>query len=66
MATSAVEINAEMTVDEVLRKYPTTQKVFTRYGVDTCCGGYRKIKEGAKVSGADVDRLVADLAAAAQ
>ncbi len=65
MSTNAIDINAEMTVDEVIRKYPQTQKVFVRFGVDTCCGGFRKLKDGVKVSGANLDRLLAELMAAA-
>ncbi len=65
MATKAIDINVEMTVDEVIRKHPATQKVLVRHGIDTCCGGYRKIKDGAKVSGANLDNLLAELNAAA-
>ncbi len=65
MSTTTDKINAEMTVDETIRKYPNAQKVFVKYGVDTCCGGYRQIKEAIKVSGADLAKLLADLEAAA-
>lgn len=54
-------ITPEMTVDETVRKYPATQKVFVKFGVDTCCGGYRKIKDAIKVSGADLNKLLAEL-----
>lgn len=66
MAIGAIQINEEMTVDEVIRRYPKTKQVFVRFGVDTCCGGYRKIKDGAKVSGADISRLLTQLREAAE
>lgn len=61
MSTTANNVSGEMTVDETLRKYPEAQKVFVKYGVDTCCGGYRKIKDAIKVSGADLSKLLAEL-----
>jgi hypothetical protein len=66
MSTATDKVNAEMTVDETIRKYPGAQKVFVKYGVDTCCGGYRKIKDAIKVSGASLEKLLADLEAIAQ
>lgn len=66
MSTTTNKIVAEMTVDETVRKYPKTQKVFVKFGVDTCCGGYRKIKDAVKVSGADLSKLLAELESAAE
>ncbi len=60
----STKITAEMTVDETVRAYPKTQKVFIKFGVDTCCGGYRKIKDAIKVSGADLSKLLTELESA--
>ena len=59
--TTESKITPEMTIDEVIQKLPQAQTVFTRYGVDTCCGGFRQLKDGVKVSGASLDQLIADL-----
>ncbi|MBI2954847.1 MAG: DUF542 domain-containing protein [Chloroflexi bacterium] len=66
MSTTTNKINEEMTIDETVRKYPNAQKVFVKYGVDTCCGGYRKIKDAVKVSGADIPKLLAELETVAE
>lgn len=59
--TTGTTITPEMTIDEVIQKLPKAQAVFTRYGVDTCCGGFRKLKDGVKVSGATLDQVIAEL-----
>ncbi len=33
---AAATITPEMTVDEVVRRFPQSMGVFQRYGVDTC------------------------------
>jgi len=32
-------ITGDMVINEVIRKYPATIKVFNDYRVDSCCGG---------------------------
>ncbi|HEY0809582.1 MAG TPA: DUF542 domain-containing protein [Longimicrobiales bacterium] len=32
-------ISPEMTVNEIVQRYPTTLPVFRSFGIDTCCGG---------------------------
>lgn len=54
-------ITPSMTINEVVRKHPDTMKVFSRHGLDTCCGGHMKIDDSARNAGADLTRLLADL-----
>ncbi len=40
-------ITKDMIVNEVINKYPETDKIFTRYGVDMCCGGVQSVEKTA-------------------
>ncbi|OEH87011.1 disulfide oxidoreductase [Desulfuribacillus stibiiarsenatis] len=61
------EINAQMTISEVVQKFPESIEVFMSHGLG-CVGcsaaRYENIAQGAAVHGIDVDTLVADLNAA--
>ncbi len=58
------EISAQMTISEVVQKYPATVEVFMKHGLG-CIGcaaaRYENIAQGAAVHGIDADKLVADL-----
>lgn len=58
-------ITRDMIINEVIRKYPKTIKVFNDYRVDSCCGGGAPIETTAKRDGVDVDALLKALNAAA-
>ena len=45
MSPDKFEITKDMIVNEVINKYPETDKIFTRYGVDMCCGGVQSIEK---------------------
>jgi regulator of cell morphogenesis and NO signaling len=32
-------LTADLTVNEIVARFPETVAVFNQYGVDTCCGG---------------------------
>lgn len=57
-------ITKEMTIEEVVQRYPETIQVFARYGVG-CLGcsaaQYDNIEVGAQVHGVNVDQLVEEL-----
>lgn len=59
-----MEITKEMTIEEVVQRYPETVAVFARYGVG-CLGcsaaEYDNIEVGAKVHGVNIDQLVREL-----
>ena len=57
-------ISAEMTIGDVISKYPDTIPVFFRHGLG--CVGYavarfENIRQGAMAHGIDVDALMKDL-----
>jgi regulator of cell morphogenesis and NO signaling len=59
-------ITGEMVINEVIKKYPATIKVFNDYRVDSCCGGGAPIEVTARRDGVDVDGLVRALNAAVE
>jgi regulator of cell morphogenesis and NO signaling len=59
-------ITRDMIINDVIKKYPKTIKVFTDYKVDSCCGGGAPIETTAKRDGVDVEALIEALNAAAE
>jgi iron-sulfur cluster repair protein YtfE (RIC family) len=59
-------ITGGMVINEVIKKYPATIKVFNDYRVDSCCGGGAPIEVTARRDGVDVDGLVRALNAAVE
>lgn len=51
-------ITKNMTINDVIRKYPQTIKIFNEYKVDSCCGGGYSIEETASRDAVEVDRLL--------
>lgn len=60
-----ITIDPSILVNDMVAANPATSAVFTRAGIDTCCGGGLPIAEAARRHGLDLDALVADLAKAA-
>lgn len=61
-------IRKDMTIEEVLRKYPQTAAVFSAYGIDCAecqLSAYENLEHGAKVHGIDAEELLARLNEAA-
>lgn len=54
----------ELTLNEILRRYPTTAPILQRYGLDTCCGGAKRLPEAAGAHGFDPDDILAEMRAA--
>lgn len=63
--TVGLPIDAERTVNEVIRTHPATVEVFNRFGVDACCGGASTIEEAAYRDRVSPDELLAALNQAA-
>ena len=57
-------LDCTRTVAEVLHSHPATAAVFTRFGLDTCCGGVLTVEEAAHRHGLDSVALCAALRAA--
>ena len=64
MSTAEMTINADMTIGEVLKKYPESLKVFLSHGL-MCVGcavaRFENIRQGATAHGINVDALIKDL-----
>ena len=39
MTHASIDIRPEMTVNEIVQRYPKSLPVFKAFGIDTCCGG---------------------------
>ena len=57
------EIYRETAVGDVVARNPRAATVFSRYGIDFCCGGRRTIEDACVGAHLDPDRVVADLRA---
>ena len=55
-----------MTLNEVIRKYPSTIGVFNRFNIDSCCGGARSISDMAREDKVDIDAFINSLKDAAR
>ena len=58
-------ITRNMVINDVIKKYPQTIRVFNEYKVDSCCGGGAPIETTAKRDGVDVEGLLKALNEAA-
>lgn len=57
-------LDATITVNETIRRFPGTVSVFNSLGVDSCCGGEATLREAAVKAGTDENAMLAALAAA--
>ncbi|HKT08785.1 MAG TPA: DUF542 domain-containing protein [Gemmatimonadaceae bacterium] len=64
MDTTERPLDGTWTVADVLHNHPATGTVFTRFGLDTCCGGVLTVEEAAHRHGLDSVALCAALRAA--
>ncbi len=55
------QISKDITVNDCIRLYPSTIGVFTKFNIDSCCGGAVSIEEAARRDGADLEALMAEL-----
>lgn len=58
-------ITGIMIINDVIKKYPQTIKVFNDHKVDSCCGGGAPIETTAKRDGVDMEGLLKALNEAA-
>lgn len=56
-----MKVSKEMVVNDCIKAYPKTIGVFTRFSIDSCCGGAVSIEAAAKRDGADLDAMLAAL-----
>lgn len=55
------QITKDMTVNQVLKRYPKSSGVFTKFNIDSCCGGNRSIEQAAKEDKAALEDLLSAL-----
>ena len=58
-------VSEKITVNECIRLFPDTIGVFTKFNIDSCCGGAVSIEDAAKRDGAPLADLMAELNRAA-
>lgn len=63
--TEQTLITKNMTINDVVKKHPKTITVFSKFKVDSCCGGAGSIEKTAGMSGVDIVALMAALNKAA-
>ncbi|MBE7445558.1 MAG: DUF542 domain-containing protein [Planctomycetia bacterium] len=51
-------ITKNMVINDVIKKYPKTISVFSKFKVDSCCGGAGSIEKTAAMSEVDIDALM--------
>lgn len=61
----ASAIVGDMTINDVLRRFPQTQPVLDRFHIDYCCGGHGTLAEAARDGGFSLDKFLAELNKAA-
>ena len=54
-------ITKDMIVNDIVNKYPQTNEIFTKYGVDTCCGGIQSIEKTAAACNVNLDEVLKTL-----
>lgn len=59
-------IDGEMTVRELVGRYPQTRPVFEKHGIDYCCGGAKSLTDAASEHGLRLPDLAGDLEKALQ
>jgi len=55
------KISEQMIVNDAIKLYPDTIGVFSKFHIDSCCGGAVSIEEAAKRDKADLDALLKKL-----
>ena len=60
------KIDGKMTINDVIKDYPSTLAVFNTFGIDSCCGGARTLEQAAREGGIDLDALLKALNEAAR
>ncbi len=55
------KITKDRIVNDVIRDHPKTIGVFTRFNIDSCCGGMATLEEAARRDGAPLEELLEEL-----
>lgn len=63
--TEEAKVKKDLVVNDCIKLYPNTIGVFTRFNIDSCCGGAVSIEEAAARDGAPLEELLKALNEAA-
>jgi len=58
-------LDATITVNDLLQRFPDAVGLLSAQGIDTCCRGDQSLARAAAFVGADPDRLLAEITAGA-
>ncbi len=58
MSQKNYKITKDMVVNDVVNQYPKTAEIFTKYGVDTCCGGVQSIEKTVAACNVNIDEVL--------
>lgn len=53
-----MKVTKDVVVNDCIKLFPKTIGVFTRFNIDSCCGGAVSIEAAAKRDGADLSALL--------
>jgi regulator of cell morphogenesis and NO signaling len=56
-----MKMTAKSTVGEIATEYPLATRVFSRYGIDFCCGGGRNLEEICEQRGLDCFKILEEI-----
>ena len=56
-------LDSELTVNEIVARFPETIPVFNSFGLDICCGGGVRVEEAARRDGLDAAEILSALRA---
>jgi iron-sulfur cluster repair protein YtfE (RIC family) len=59
-------ITPDITVEEVVKRYPATREVLARLGVNHCCGAHLRLDQAAAAAGVPMATLLLALETAAK
>ena len=59
-----MKINSDLTVNEIIRRYPASLPVLNSFAIDTCCGGEEPLSRAVAAVNVPLDRVVAAIAEA--
>ena len=64
MVTYIPPLNASMSLNEIIRRYPSVLPVLNGFGLDTCCGGAESLTDASRAASIPIEALMAGIAAA--
>ncbi len=64
MSNIADHIDASLSVNEILLRYPAALPALKAAGIDTCCGGAKPLSVAAQTAGVELDELLVRIAEA--